>query len=267
MTATFSTRIESPGNETLKHLRRLGLPEDAREAGEILIEGPNVQDGIVRCGAKARWIFATEAARAEFSGRIAALLGENAEKRLTILSPVAAEKISITRNSQGLFALMPLPTERVCLPEKANDLPDGIWVATMGLQDPGNQGTIVRTALAAGACGIIRIGGADFLNEKTIRASAGTLWGLPLFNYDTPERLLIDLKRLKIQPVAAALRGVDYTAYSWPRRACLLVGSEGAGLAPAIQDAATAITITIAQEVESLNAAIAASVILLGRKR
>jgi TrmH family RNA methyltransferase len=146
------------------------------------------------------------------------------------------------------------------------------------LQDPGNLGTLIRTALAAGVDGLWLAEGADPLQPKVLRASAGAALALPMERMDRSalaQRLITAAAR-GLQLVAAVPPLADrhgdlplpYWHLDWTRPTALLLGKEGSGLAPELQALAShRITIPHCAAVESLNVAVSAAPLLLERIR
>ena len=147
-----------------------------------------------------------------------------------------------------------------------------------GLQDPGNLGTLMRTALAAGVDGLWLAEGADPHQPKVLRASAGAALALPIERMDRSalaERLITGAARglqlVAAVPPLADLNGerpLPYWHVDWTKPTALLLGQEGSGLAPELQALAThRITIPHSAAVESLNVAVSAAPLLLERLR
>jgi TrmH family RNA methyltransferase len=174
-----------------------------------------------------------------------------------IISDAAFAQISSVETNQGVLALVKLEAKPL-----KDVIGEGVSVALDGLQDPGNAGTILRTAEAFGA------GGAVFVrpcvspwNPKTIRASAGSALRLPIAIVEW-EELAAPARDQGITLYAASPRGeyrVDETAWSLP--AVILVGNEGSGIPPLHEEGAIPVRIPT-RRVESLNAAMAAGILL-----
>lgn len=135
------------------------------------------------------------------------------------------------------------------------------------LQDPGNLGTIVRTGEGAGIDGVIMSRGCvDIYNPKTIRSTMGSLYRVPFLYTDDLEKTILDLKDRGVHFFAAHLNGTafyDEVDYSACGGIGFLIGNEGNGLKDATADLADCyIKIPMEGQVESLNAAIAASVLM-----
>lgn len=140
-----------------------------------------------------------------------------------------------------------------------------LLVICVGVQDPGNLGTIIRTADAVGAAGVILSRGTvDLYNGKTIRSTMGSLFHLPIIEVADLDKTFEVLKKGNIRLIAADIGG-DKDHYSadlgWP--AAIVVGNEGAGLAQAVLDQADEIVrIPIVGQAESLNVGISTAVML-----
>ena len=132
-----------------------------------------------------------------------------------------------------------------------------------GVQDPGNVGTILRTAAALGATATIALPGTvDLWNPKVIRSSMGAQFAHAAFHADASETLSF-LDRNKIELWAADASGSALNRGDAPPRLAVALGNEGSGLSPQIRAAARkTISLPIAASVESLNVAVAAGIIL-----
>ena len=133
------------------------------------------------------------------------------------------------------------------------------------LQDPGNVGTIIRTAEGAGVTGIIMSRGtADIFNPKTIRSTMGSIYRMPFLIVDDAVGFVKGLKARKICTYAAHLHGVhSYREEDYTKGTAFLIGNEGNGLTDAMAEAAEClIRIPMEGKVESLNAAIASAVLM-----
>ena len=133
------------------------------------------------------------------------------------------------------------------------------------LQDPGNLGTILRTAEGAGVDGVILSRtSVDIYNPKTIRATMGSIYRMPFLYVDQLEEILPELKRRGIQTYAAHLQGKNcYDEENYKEGTAFLIGNEGNGLTEGLSNCADVwIRIPMHGKLESLNAAVAASVLM-----
>jgi RNA methyltransferase, TrmH family len=138
------------------------------------------------------------------------------------------------------------------------------------VRDPGNVGAIVRSADAAGADGVICLAGtSDLYNPKVVRASAGSIFHLPIVTEVAAGDLLTELGARGCALLATvASGGFDYALGSWPPAVALVLGNEANGVSPALQRACGgAISIPIAGAAESLNVAMASTVLLFEAAR
>lgn len=175
-------------------------------------------------------------------------------------------KCSSTVTPQGVFAVVKKPAHAA---EDILARHRSLVIATDRVQDPGNLGTIIRSADAAGASAVLLgKGTVDLYNPKTLRATMGSLFHLPIAEGDLAEWLprareagaAVYAARLED---AASCYDLDWTEDSW-----LVIGNEGAGVSPDIQQAAGAgVHIPMAGRSESLNAAMAATVLLFEAMR
>ncbi len=175
-------------------------------------------------------------------------------------------KMSDTKAPQGILAAVKMPKHSL---EKMMK-PDGIYLILNGVQDPGNLGTMLRTAEAAGVAGVIMDRDcADIFNPKVIRSTMGSVYRVPFLIVDDLEGTIKDMKEGGVKMVAAHLKGqtyfedVDYTG-----SVGIMIGNEGNGLSDNISALADMLVkIPMEGRVESLNAAISAALFMYEIKR
>jgi TrmH family RNA methyltransferase len=146
----------------------------------------------------------------------------------------------------------------------------GLFVLLEDLQDPGNLGTIFRTGEGAGVSGIIMTKNtADIFNPKVIRSTMGSIYRVPFFTVDSLEDTINLLKENNISVYAAHLdNSVNYDEANYLNPTAFLIGNEAKGLKRQTADLATAyIKIPMEGRVESLNAAVAASILMYEASR
>ncbi len=247
----MAERITSRSNPLMAHIRKLASSRSyRRESGEYLGDGMKLLREAVRWGAALTVVVYTAGtALPEMPGGVRAV--EVPEDLMRSVSPM--------ESPQGALFLAKLPPER---PE--GPLTGRRYLALEGVQDPGNVGTILRTADAFGADGLLLLPGcADLYNPKTVRASMGAVFRLPAWSCSL-EQLDILAREVNLPIFGSALRedAVD------PREADLtcgimLIGSEGRGLSrEALSLCGGVLRIPMRERCESLNAAIAAAVLL-----
>jgi TrmH family RNA methyltransferase len=247
--------ITSTTNPKIKFVRALQAKRADRESeGLFVVEGVRLVEVAARATAAAPHLVLHTAdldARAEAALQQLASLGAQIEA----VAPHVMAAASDTQSPQGLLAVVPMPA----LPP-----PVELTLALVldGLGDPGNLGTILRTATAAGVQSVfLAPGTVDPYNPKVVRAAMGAHFHLPLISagWDELPRHLAGLDLW----LAEARAGTAYTSVDWRRPSALIIGSEAAGpSAPARRLAANQVHIPMPGPAESLNAAIAAAVIL-----
>ena len=184
-----------------------------------------------------------------------------------VLSDTVFDYVSDTRTPQGILCVaeqMQYTLETVTQGEKPH------IVVLDHLQDPGNLGTIFRTAEGAGVTGIIMDRECvDIYNPKTIRSTMGSIYRMPFCYARKLSEAVEFLNERGIKTYAAHLEGMgDYDEENYCRPCAFLIGNEGNGLTKEIADLAdTYIKIPMKGQVESLNAAIAASVLMFEAAR
>jgi TrmH family RNA methyltransferase len=181
------------------------------------------------------------------------------------LQPVSTELLeylSDASTSPGVIAIAALPAAPV-----VDWSTQSVALVLDGINDPGNVGTLIRAADAAGASTVaLTAGSADAFGPKAVRASAGSLFHLPILQQEklAPQDLIKLLNDHDIPIViAAAHDGISCYEYSWPRRCALVLGHETRGVSRDFEAAATVrVTIPMFGQAESLNVATAGAVLL-----
>jgi RNA methyltransferase, TrmH family len=245
-------RIESRQNVRVKELRA-GLQRGLRtRRGQIAIEGEHLVNEAVRSGLKVQTVFLSSASEE---------LSRNCtwgDAEVLLLSEDVFSSAAATENPQGIAALIEPPEWR--LEQILRDVP--LVVIAAALQDPGNLGTLIRSAEAFGASGMILLPGTVSLwNSKTLRASSGSAFRLPMVAIPALEAFSA-LHNHGVRVLAATARGGStFPEFAGP--VALLVGNEGTGLRESwLSEADARVTIPYPGPVESLNAAVAGSVLL-----
>ena len=245
-------QITSRQNPLVAHIRKLGTDRAyRREQGRFLIEGFKLLDECIKWGGEIDTLVHAEGAA--FEGAVPQSVRE-------VSVPAGLFKsLSTVDSPQGVLALCAVPA--LTLPDK---LSGGRYLVLDGVQDPGNVGTVWRTADAFGADGLFLLPGcADPYGPKTVRSTMGACFRLPVWETDLDE-LRVRLKDADIPLRATALRQdtVDVRELDWTRAAAV-IGSEGRGVSERVLAACPAtVKIPMRERCESLNAAVAASVIL-----
>jgi RNA methyltransferase, TrmH family len=250
--------VSSRQNPLLKELRRAFARGESTDDGHIAAEGVHVVEEAIRSGLRVKAVFFSHAAQG-LAERLLPQLGANVEA-LLVANGVFASAVS-TENSQGVAALVKARQHSL---QQALQTPAALAVVCAGLQDPGNLGTIIRSAEAFGAtCVLISEGAVSPFNAKVVRAAAGSLFRLPVIKIKLAAAVE-QLGAAGAKLVATSSHGGKPLAEADFRgKVAVFVGSEGAGLArDLLRQMDEIVTIPHSAKVESLNAAMAASVVL-----
>jgi TrmH family RNA methyltransferase len=251
--------VQSRHNARVKELRAaLAHPG----AGLLGLEGQHLVEEALRSGIELRTIFVREGSEALLDG-----LAVGGGTELLCVSEEVLRSAVTTETPQPLAALAVPPVFTL---EQLFARSPSLLIVLSGLQDPGNVGTIVRSAEAFGADGLLALPGtASVWNAKSLRASMGSAFRLPVVAAGVGQALEL-LRAQGVRSLAAVAPGHARAAGSIDlvAPAALWIGNEGSGLSPEIVAACDAlVTIPCPGPVESLNAAIAASVLLYEASR
>ncbi len=246
--------ITSTTNSRVKLVAALqGRARSRRKEGKIVLEGVRLIADATANGATPLFVFYTPGAADDLVAELAAV---------TDTAPVDAvvmRHITETETPQGVVAVFPMPEPS--LPET----PSRVLILD-ALQDPGNVGTMIRTAAGAGCDAVVLAPGCvDAYNPKVLRAGMGAHFRVPVAELDWDAIRALDVPHVYL---AAGNADAPYDAVDWRGRWALVIGSEAHGAGDdARQLATTPITIPMARRTESLNAANAAAVMLFEAAR
>ena len=252
--------ITSTANPLLKSFRR-ALAEGVTRQGWLAVEGPFLVEEALR----AREIAQIHSVMVSREGleRLKALVERlPADVEVSYISNKLFGQISQTEHPQGIAVLVELKNP---LLDDILHQPNVLLIVACGLQDPGNLGTILRSAQAFGANGLITLEGTvSPFNPKAMRASAGAVFHVPSFAGAEPDALFKKLRAAGVRMVAADPHSPSRVSDSNLRGPlAILIGQEAAGLSPEIaRQADLKVSIPIRAGMDSLNAATAASIIL-----
>lgn len=243
-------KITSAKNPLVKMVRRAIARGELTASGSMIAESVHLLDEALRSGSEIERVIVGETALHRIPSTVDAL----------VLDDRLFEEIAATDTSQGVMTLVRPRRWSIADMLSAQSL----IIVLDGLQDPGNAGAIARAAEAFGATGIVFLKGTvSPFNPKTVRATAGSLFRLPFVVGMTPAEFL----NLKIPLYAAMPRASMMASQARLNQACaIVIGSEGRGVGSALAAAAIPIAIPTVG-VESLNAAVAAGVLLYEARR
>lgn len=257
--------ITSTANAQVKELVRLMKKSRARdEAGVFLVEGPRMAGELMEDTAwspEIEKIYLSESYAGKHKNELPVI---ESRAGMEILSDAVFAHVSDTKTPQGILAVVKRKAYRM------NDIlggnPSAAHILVLdNLQDPGNLGTIFRTAEAAGVTGIILSRDCvDIYNPKVIRSTMGAVFRVPFLYVDDLQGTIGELKREEIKVYAAHLKGRKaYDQEDYSAGCAFLIGNEGKGLRDEIAECADHYVIIPMQgRAESLNAAVAAAVLM-----
>ena len=253
-----ATTIISTKNPLAKQFRKLHQAKERRRQHLFLLEGTHLVQEACAVEYPLMQVAVTEAWCRCHSKLLEQLQGLVPDIRL--VSPEVLGSMATTTSPDGIVAI----ARRSVSPVAKN--PVSLGVALEQLQDPGNLGTVIRSAAAVGCDRIwLTANSVDVAHPKVLRATAGQWFRLPVQTIPTLE----DLKLLNVQLVATTpTASLDYWDLDLRQPTVFLMGNEGAGLSQQTMELAThRVKIPQAAEVESLNVAIATAVLLYEAKR
>jgi TrmH family RNA methyltransferase len=260
--------VASRQNALVRQLRHAFRQGEAAEDGSVAVEGFKLVEEAIASGLRLRAVFVSRSGR-ERAERLLPQLPHSTEA-LLVPDEVFHSAVA-TGSPQGIAALVhPLGATLDELFQRATLAGEApLILGCAGVQDPGNLGTILRSAEAFGASGVLTTEGTvSAANPKLARASAGSIFRLPLVRLSTGEAIE-ELRRHKLRlVVASSHRGRPVSEADLTAPTAIFVGNEGSGVPKQLIDAADeAVIIPHSPKVESLNAAIAASILLYEAQR
>lgn len=256
-------RVASRQNALVKELRRAFHQSQPAGDGSIAIESVRMIEEAIRSGLRLRAVFFSESAR-ERAQRLLPQISSHVESLL--LPDEVFQSAVATETPQGVAALVKLKTHKL---EEVLSADDPLILFAAGVQDPGNLGTVIRSAEAFGAAGVlVGAGTVSPYNPKVVRASAGSLFRLPVVEVEFAG-VVESLRRRGIRLLATSShKGTPIDQVDLTTANLVLIGNEGAGLPKdVLRSVDEQIAIPHAANVESLNAGVAAAIVLYEASR
>ena len=254
--------LNSLQNPLVKYISRLYRPRFGKKEGRFVIEGSLMVSEALQYNWPAEQIICTPAWQESSRGRLVQGLADAAGIELVQVSQEVFKKLSATETPQGVLAVLKRREKE--LDQLALENPTLI-VLVDGLQDPGNVGTIIRSADAAGAQGVILLKGtADLYNQKTLRATMGSLFHIPVIEAESTGNVQRFAKTAGLQVIAGS-PSAKQTIISCNLTApvVIAVGSESGGCSEELLSICDhVVKIPMPGLAESLNAAVAVSIML-----
>lgn len=247
------TEIQSKNNLKLKHIRALAHKKTRLEFHEFIVEGlKSVQDAFYAGHPIAQIVMAQSFYQ---TGDFSFL----EQEQILLVPDEVFAALADTVSPQGILAVLQMKEKRSFLlqPEKA-------YLYCDGVSDPGNLGTIIRTADAAGFGGVLLSRDTvDVYNPKTVRASMGSFFHIDIIDGLQLEDL-IRYRETGFSLFGGCLRpdAVDYREANFKNPSILIIGNEANGISPDVLALCQGVKIPIAGQAESLNAAVAAGILM-----
>ena len=252
--------ITSTSNQQIKNLLQLQKKSKVRkEQGIFVVEGVRMFRE-----APADWIIKTYVSQEFLKKEEASVLKG---REYEIVEDRVFKTMSDTMSPQGILAVVKQPSNSL---ETLLDAPAPFFMVLENIQDPGNLGTILRTAEGAGVTGILMSRDTvDIFNPKTIRSTMGSVYRVPFLYVEDICETVRELKNKGICTYAAHLKGTgSYDEQDYTKGTAFLIGNEGNGLTDQLADLAdTYIRIPMYGQLESLNAAVASAVLMYETQR
>jgi len=243
----------------LKDLRKAIARGTVTDQGFAVAESFHLLEEALRSDCEISAVFASESVQAAVESHVRGLK----KIRVGVLPDDLFRTISSTEASQGVIALVRPPQWSVEHLFRGHAL----TVVLDGVQDPGNAGTVLRAAEAFGATGVAFLKGTTSpYNPKCLRASAGSIFRIPVVPALDPQVFLAAAEQRKIQLFALMPKGtIEVSKADFGRKCAIVVGSEGQGVSERLSAKATGVRIPTVG-VESLNAALAAGIALFAAR-
>jgi RNA methyltransferase, TrmH family len=252
-------RVEGRHNSLVKEMRRAFSRAELTEAGDCAIEGLRIVEEAIRSGLRFHAVFFSESAENQ-AQRLMPQIGVQVET--AILPDKLFASVVPSETPQGVAALVRYRQRSIA--DLLERLQLGPLLLVVGLQDPGNLGTILRSAEAFGAAGVVLgEGTVSPFNPKVVRGSAGSIFRLPIVRGKLAE-ILPQLREKAVRLVATSShKGVALPKANLAGPIAILIGGEGSGMPrDLLAKADEIVAIPHTKQVESLNAGVAASIVL-----
>ena len=249
--------ISSTKNEKIKELSKLQTAKGRKKAGLYLLEGEHLVEEAIKEKAPIELMVVSSNRLEDYQHLL-----EQTVVQVLVVSQEVFQKLSMTETTQGILAIVKIEnqTEPPC---------SGRIIILDAVQDPGNLGTIVRTADAAGFDAVVLgTGTVDLYNDKVIRSMQGSHFHIPVLQADLREYLAA-LKNQGVEVAVTALHrdSKDYSILQGKSDIAIVVGNEGQGVSSEVIELAdVVVTIPMFGKAESLNVAIASALLMYKSK-
>ncbi len=237
--------ISSKANPVIKEISKLNDKKFRKEKGAYIVEGIKPVNECIAAGCEIMRIVCVSELAENYSGA-------------TVVTHEVFESISSEKTPQGVLAIVKIPKNELIAPQNSCLLLDS-------LQDPGNLGTIIRTANAAGYEDVYLLNCTDPYSPKAVRASMSGIFFVNI-RRGNEEEILPLLKGVPL--ICADMDGENVFEFTPPDKFCLCIGNEGNGISEGVaQSAEFKVKIPMRETCESLNAAVSAGIAMYQLKR
>ncbi|AQW27437.1 TrmH family RNA methyltransferase [Clostridium perfringens] len=250
--------IESKNNNLFKEIKKLKEKKHRIKSNKYLIEGLRFVEEAIKSKVSIDSIIFTESFK-EKNPDLFLKINENI--KLIQMNEALLKQLCSTENPQGIVGVINMQNKEL----KSGEL----VVLVDKVQDPGNMGTIIRTAHAAGAAGIVMTKGTvDIYNDKTLRSTMGSIFYIPIVE-DNSLDFVKSLKKEGYKLVVSSLQGKNnFFEENLQGKVMIAVGNEGNGVSDEVYDIADIkVKIPMPGEAESLNVAVATSIMIYEKIR
>lgn len=255
------TVITSKDNPSVKRFVKLSSSKKERkQSGLYVLEGYRLILDAVKEKADIKELIFTEDGYEKYHDDLSQV--DLKEVKQLIISNELGIKISCTEKPQGVFAVCAYGKQKALIDSLKSD---GKYVVLFGLQDPGNIGMAIRTADAMGLDGVILSESCELYNPKTIRSTMGSVFRMNIFDDVPRDDIFEAFEKKNIRSYAAVIDkdALDLKKCSFGPGCAVFIGNEGNGLPEEISGKCTErITIKMAGNINSLNAAMATGIIM-----
>lgn len=249
-------KITGKNNDLIKDIKKLlSSSKERRHQNAFVLEGVRLVFDVLNSIINVKTFLATDEVMEKYSDSCQLMIAR-ADKAF-IISNEVADKISDTKNAQGIFAVCEMNSNDFDIDSKAR------YIALDNVQDPGNFGTIIRTAEALGIDGIITFGGCDMYNPKVLRSSMGSILRMNMMHTDNLTDTINSLKLngLKTYATSPDNTASDITEVDFSHGTVCVIGNEANGISDAVRNCCDElVTIKMLGKAESLNASVAAAI-------
>lgn len=251
--------ITSKDNETIKHIKKLKEKKYREEYHEFIIEGAKMIEEAINENANIKSIIICDDCKTQ-SAIPNELMYEIAKKNCIYVDQKIFSTITDVINPQGIMAVVEKSDNKLLEIDYTQD----VYLILDNIQDPGNIGTILRTADSLDIKQIIvSKGTADVYNLKVVRSTMGAIFRVKVIEVEDLTKVVKEMKKRKIEVCATDLR-TDKSIYDIDyNKTAIIIGNEANGVSEKVlEESSTRIKIPMLGKTESLNAAVATSVIL-----